>query len=130
MPNQPLHRFKAELFKALAHPLRIRILETLRGGPRTVSELQTLLEIEGSGVSQQLAVLRAHNVVEGRKSGTSVSYQVRDEQVFQLLDVARRIFNNRVVDLQDLLAAQLREDELLAAEAGAPARRSEERQPT
>jgi ArsR family transcriptional regulator len=113
--SQPLQRFKAEIFKALAHPTRIRILELLRGGERTVSELQALLEIDGSGVSQQLAILRGQNIVEGRKVGTSVCYQVKDLEVFRLLDVARQIFNNQLIDLQAIMAAQLREDELLAA---------------
>jgi DNA-binding transcriptional ArsR family regulator len=117
--SQPLRRFKAEFFKALAHPTRIHILETLRDGERTVSELQVALGIDGSGVSQQLGVLRARNIVESRKTGTSVYYRVRDREVFRLLDVARQIFNNQLIDLQASLEAQLREDELLAASSRA-----------
>src|SRR3954447_7199577 len=101
--SQPLQRFKAEFFKALAHPTRIRILEALRDGERTVSELQELLGIDGSGVSQQLAVLRARNIVDGRKSGLSVRYQVRDPEIFRLLDVAREIFNNQLINLQAMM---------------------------
>src|SRR6266508_3115415 len=99
MPNT-LQGFKAELFKALAHPARIRILELLRSGERTVSDLQSLLEIESSTVSQQLALLRTRDIVAGRKQGTSVYYRVVDPLIFDLLDVARRIFNNHLVDLQ------------------------------
>lgn len=95
-----LQQFKAHLFSALAHPTRIRILELLRGGEQTVSELQSRLEIEASSVSQQLAVLRAKNVVEGHRVGTSVSYHVRDPKIFELLEVAREIFANHVGDLQ------------------------------
>src|SRR4026207_1980345 len=58
-----LQGFKAELFKALAHPARIEILEHLRSGERTVSELQVLLDLESSTVSQQLAILRARSIV-------------------------------------------------------------------
>jgi ArsR family transcriptional regulator len=103
VPNQPLHRFKAEFFRALGHPARLRILELLRERERNVSELQTALEIEASSVSQQLAVLRAKNIVDTRRVGTSVYYSVRDPQVFQLLDVARQIFNNHLIDLQAML---------------------------
>ncbi len=104
MPNT-LQSFKAELFKALAHPARIRILELLRSGERTVSELQTLLEMESSTVSQQLALLRARDIVTGRKQGTSVYYRVVDPLIFDLLNVARQIFNNHLVDLQTAAGA-------------------------
>ena len=56
--NQDIQQFKAEFFKALAHPLRIRILELLVEGDKNVNEIQTLVGSEGSAVSQQLTVLR------------------------------------------------------------------------
>jgi ArsR family transcriptional regulator len=95
-----LHGFKAELFKALSHPVRIRILELLRTGEMTVSELQSRLELEASSVSQQLGVLRSRQLVAGRKAGTSVHYRVVDPQVFDLLDVARAMFDRHLVSLQ------------------------------
>jgi ArsR family transcriptional regulator len=95
-----LQGFKAELFKALGHPVRIRILELLRDGERTVSELQLALEIDGSSVSQQLAVLRARQLVIGRKESTSVYYRVADPLVFDLLDTARAIFDSHLIALQ------------------------------
>jgi DNA-binding transcriptional ArsR family regulator len=101
-----LQGFKAELFKALGHPVRIRILELLRtgdGSERTVSELQALLDIEASSVSQQLAVLRSRNLVLGRKEGTSVFYSVADPQVFDLLDSARAIFDRQLITLQEMV---------------------------
>jgi DNA-binding transcriptional ArsR family regulator len=76
----------------------------LRDGERTVSELQEQLGIDGSGVSQQLAVLRTRNIVDGRKNGLTVRYQVRDPEIFRLLDVAREIFNNQLIDLQAMMA--------------------------
>ena len=96
-----LQTFKAELFKALAHPARIRILELLRTGEMTVSELQARLEIEApSVVSQQLSVLRARGLVAGRKEGTSVYYRVVDPKLFALLDDARLLFENHLLALQ------------------------------
>jgi len=88
-----------------------RILELLRNGEQSVSELQTELEIEASSVSQQLAVLRAKNIVDTRRAGTSVYYSVRDPQIFQLLDVARDIFNNHLIDLQAMLETHTRDDD-------------------
>ncbi len=101
---QPLHRFKAEFFRALGHPTRLRILELLRPGEQTVSELQAALDMEASSVSQQLAVLRARNIVETRRAGTNIYYAVRDPQLFQLLDVARDIFDNQLIDIQAMFA--------------------------
>ena len=73
-----LQTFKAEFFKALAHPVRIRILEILVSGERSVQELQEALDLDQPTVSQQLAVLRAKNIVKARKEGTTVRYIVRD----------------------------------------------------
>src|SRR5215510_15774957 len=95
-PASDLQRFKADFFKALAHPIRIRLLEALRVRERSVQELQASLGLDQSTVSQQLAVLRAKHVVVARKEGTTVRYAVRDPLVGNLLDVARRIFNNQL----------------------------------
>lgn len=102
MPELP--RFKAEFFKALAHPLRIRILDALREGEAGVNELGERLQVEQSTLSQQLAVLRSRNIVVGRKEGQNVFYSVRDRTLFKLLDVAKQIFNNHLIDVQDLLS--------------------------
>ena len=104
-----LRNFKAEFFKALAHPTRIQILETLRDGERNVTELQEILSVEASSVSQQLAVLRNKNIVDTRKAGTSVYYSVRDPALFELLDVARKVFNNHLIDTRSMLE-QLEEE--------------------
>ena len=104
MPSSsPLAAFKAEFFKALAHPVRIRILEILGTGDRSVQELQEALRLDQPAVSQQLAVLRAKNIVTSSKSGTSVRYAVRDPLIRDLLDVARRIFNNQLIGSQSML---------------------------
>jgi len=101
--NQPVHRFKAEFFKVLAHPARLAILDHLRNGEKNVNELQTLLEADQSTISQQLARLRNGNLVDTRKDGTSVYYSVRDPMIFQLMDVAREIFNRQMINHQALL---------------------------
>jgi ArsR family transcriptional regulator len=105
-----LQRFKSEFFRALGHPIRIEILEVLLQGERSVQELQDILKIDQPVVSQQLAVLRARNVVAGRKEGTSVHYFVRDPLIGELLAVARRIFNNHLVGTQGLLRELQRQD--------------------
>ena len=104
-----LQLFKAAFFKALAHPVRIRILEILVRGERSVQELQKMLDLEQPVVSQQLKVLPASNIVAGRKEGLRVRYAVRDPLVADLLGTARQIFNNHLVGTQNLLR-QLREE--------------------
>ncbi len=99
-----LGRFKSEFFKALAHPLRIAVLDALRNGELGVNELCHRLKVEQSTLSQQLSVLRARNIVTGRKEGLNVYYSVRDTTVFRLLDVAKEIFNNHLIDVKDMLA--------------------------
>ena len=107
--QDPLRNFKAEFFKALSNPARIKVLELLRGGELSVTELQEKLVIEPSSVSQHLSVLRHQNIVDSRKVGTTVYYRVRDPGVFELLDIARRIFNNQLLKTRSTLE-QLEEE--------------------
>jgi len=101
--HQEIQTFKAEFFKALSNPLRIRILELLRDGDKYVHELQEHMGIDSAVVSQQLAVLRNKNIVYGAKDGTKVMYSVRDPLLFDLLDIAKRIFNNSLSDTIQML---------------------------
>jgi DNA-binding transcriptional ArsR family regulator len=109
MQRPPVQVFKADFFRALAHPVRIHILEVLAGGERSVQELQERLGLEQPIVSQQLAVLRAKHIVTPRKEGTTVRYALSDPLITKLLAVAREIFNNRLVDTQAMLKAIRRE---------------------
>lgn len=96
--EESLQQFKADFFKALAHPLRIRILELLVDGKKNVNEIQSCLEKEGSAVSQQLSVLRGKNIVHGTKEGKKVYYSLSDPMIGELLGVAKDIFNNHLIN--------------------------------
>lgn len=96
--------FRAEFFKALAHPLRVRLLDALRDGALGVSELCSRLNVEQSTISQQLAILRNRDIVAGQKRGNNVFYSVKDPAMFHLLDVTRDIFNNHLIDVKELLS--------------------------
>lgn len=102
--NRPLSEVKAELFKALAHPARVRALEVLATGERTVGELQPLVGIESSHLSQQLGVLRRAGLVATRKEGSSVVYALKDPLVSDLLEVAKKLLVASLVETRDLLA--------------------------
>lgn len=101
-----LQGFKAEVFKALGHPVRIRILELLREGEQSVSGLSETLGIEMSTASQHLAILRGRGLVSGRKEGTTVFYTVVDPQVFDLLDTARAMFQRQLSEMQEMAGAE------------------------
>ena len=109
MSTDRLQTFKAQFFRALAHPARIKILEILVRGDRSVQELQKALKLDQPVVSQQLAVLRNRGIVTSQKQGLSVRYALRDPAVGRLLAVARRIFNNHLVDTRGMLRELRRE---------------------
>jgi DNA-binding transcriptional ArsR family regulator len=109
MPATALQTFKAQFFRALSHPVRIKILEILIGGDRSVQELQATLKLDQPVVSQQLAVLRNQGIVTSEKKGQSVRYALRDPAIEDLLDVARRIFNNHLVNTRGMLRELQRE---------------------
>ena len=102
--NRPLSEVKAELFKALAHPARVRALEVLAEGERSVGDLQPLVGIESSHLSQQLGVLRRAGLVTARKQGSSVVYALKDPLVAELLGVAKRLLTAALTETRDLLA--------------------------
>lgn len=99
----PVHQAKAEFFRILGHPARIRVIELLREGERSVGDLQRELGLDSSGASQHLGILRRHGILDTRREGTSVYYRVRDPRVFQLLAVARQILTTALEDSRDLL---------------------------
>jgi ArsR family transcriptional regulator len=104
-PDDPerLRQFKAEFFKALAHPARIAILEFLRDGPHSVGEIQEATGGAGSSISQQLAVLRGRGIVIAERDGTTVRYHAADPEIYELLDAARQIFFAHLSDNAELL---------------------------
>lgn len=101
--TRPIYQVKAEFFKTLGHPARIRVLELLREGERSVAELIPDVGLEASHLSQQLAVLRRAGVVQSRKDGSSVHYSVTDERIFELLEVAKAILTTSLAGTQELL---------------------------
>jgi ArsR family transcriptional regulator len=113
----PLHQLKAEFFKTLGHPARIRVLELLSEREMAVSELLPELGLEASNLSQQLAVLRRAGLVNARREGSQVIYSLTSSQVAELLRVARVILTSVLTDQVELLDG-LREDAVGGARPG------------
>lgn len=105
----PVYQAKAEFFKTLGHPARIRILELLSERDHAVHELLEQIAIEPSNLSQQLAVLRRAGVVHSRRSGGAVLYTVSTPEVSELLRVARGVLS-RLTALQGELSVELSGD--------------------
>ncbi len=96
-------RLKAEFFKTLGHPLRIRILELLTEDDRSVAQLQVAAEAEQPAVSQQLGVLRRAGFVTARREGASVIYTLADPRTADLLAMSRQMLLDMVTATRDEL---------------------------
>lgn len=109
--DRPVYELKAELFKGLAHPVRIRTLEILAADDEvSVADLQSELGLEPSHLSQHLAVLRRYRLVTAERRASHAYYRLSDPRVAELLSAARALLTN-------LLASQ----GALAVDAAAPA---------
>jgi DNA-binding transcriptional ArsR family regulator len=102
--SRPLYQAKAEFFKTLGHPARIRVLELLSERERAVGEMLPEVGIEATNLSQHLAVLRRAGLVTFRKEGSTVYYSLTSPQVTELLAVARRILTEVLTGQVELLA--------------------------
>lgn len=102
--SRPLYQAKAEFFKTLGHPARIRVLELLSERERAVGEMLPEVGVEATNLSQHLAVLRRAGLVTSRKEGSTVVYALTSPQVAELLAVARRILTEVLAGQIELLA--------------------------
>ena len=102
--SRPISEVKAELFRALSHPARVRVLELLTDGERSVGDMAPLVGVETSHLSQQLGVLRRAGLVATRKEGATVFYSLRDPATSDLLAAAKLVLINALTESQDLLA--------------------------
>jgi len=102
--SRPLYHAKAEFFKTLGHPARIRVLELLSEREHAVGEMLPEVGIEATNLSQHLAVLRRAGLVAFRKEGSTVYYTLTSPQVAELLLVARRILTEVLTGQVELLA--------------------------
>lgn len=98
-----LRRFKADIFRALAHPTRIAILEHLGQGELSAGALIEKLGMEQANVSQHLAVLRSKQLVVNRKVGNQVFYSIRDPIIYKVLQLMRRYFHAHLKEAMEML---------------------------
>ncbi len=113
-PGRPIAEAKADLFKALAHPARVRVLELLSEREHTIGELAEATGLELSHLSQQVSILRRAGIVDSRRVRSTVVCSLRDPQMAELLAVARRLLSRNLRQGQELLAALDRSDDAVA----------------
>jgi DNA-binding transcriptional ArsR family regulator len=106
----PVYALKADFFRTLGHPARVRMLQILREGEQTVGALQMALDLDSGGTSQHLAALRKQGLVTSRREGTSVFYRVKDQRILELLELAKTIITAGLEDNRALLDELADED--------------------
>jgi ArsR family transcriptional regulator len=104
-----LRRFKAEVFRVLAHPTRIHIVECLRDGELSVSAILERVGVEPANLSQHLSLLRSKNLVSAKKEGNQVFYSLRDPLLIEVLDTMRRYFQAHLEEALAMLTQLDRE---------------------
>ncbi|MBI4787845.1 MAG: winged helix-turn-helix transcriptional regulator [Chloroflexi bacterium] len=85
------YRLASQVLKAIAHPVRLRILNALRDDEECVCHITALLHQRQAYVSQQLMFLRQAGLIEDRKDGLRVYYRVKDRRIFQVLDTVNAL---------------------------------------
>ncbi len=101
--SRPLYQMKADFFKTLGHPIRIRVLELLSERERPVAEMLSEIGIEAANLSQQLSILRRAGLVTARREGLSVTYELTSPDIAALLAAARAILTGVVAGQAEAL---------------------------
>lgn len=111
--HDPLRRFKADIFQALAHPTRIAILENLTRDELSAGALIERLGMEQANVSQHLAILRSKGLVLNRKSGNQVFYSMRDPIIIEVLELMKAYFHAHLKEAMGMLDEMEKPSELV-----------------
>jgi DNA-binding transcriptional ArsR family regulator len=98
-----LRRFKAGIFKVLAHPTRIHVIEILRFAELSVGAILEQVKVEPANLSQHLAILRQSHLVTTRKNGNQILYSLRDPLLIEVLDAMRKYFQKHFEDSIEML---------------------------
>lgn len=119
--ERPLYEVKANLFKGLSHPVRVRVLEVLAASPEvSVTELLADTGLEASHLSQHLAVLRHHNLVVAERRSSQVFYRLAYPQIADLLRVSRSLLVEILEHTQQQLASTVSMPETTARRTSDP----------
>ncbi|CCC57808.1 MULTISPECIES: ArsR/SmtB family transcription factor [Caloramator] len=90
-----------KIFKALGHPIRYKIINYLLDGPKCVCVLNQDIEFSQSNLSQHLRILKDAGIVKSEKVGLNIHYSLADEEIKDLISIARQIIDNKFQKLKD-----------------------------
>jgi len=99
---QKIFSMQADICKALADAKRLMIVQELREGERAVGQLGDRLELAQANVSQHLAILRKHGVVNSRREGTTVYYSLASHKIGEACDMVRSVLNEQRASSREL----------------------------
>ncbi len=102
--EEELYRLQSDFCKGMAHPKRIQILRTLKGGEKTVNELARATGIPQANMSQHLALLRQLGLLTTRRDGTSIYYSISDHRIIEACELVRSCISERLKKTQVVLA--------------------------
>lgn len=101
--DKEILEIKAEVFNALAHPLRLKILEKLRRGACCVCKIIPYVRGEQSNVSHHLAILRKAGIVRTEKKGLEVWYEITYPRIFKMIDIVDKCIIQNLNKSRDIL---------------------------
>ncbi len=104
-----VYKVKSDFLRALAHPTRLRVIENLKGGEKSVSVLMRQLGLEQSGLSRHLLTLRDAGILRSRQEGTTVYYGIRDHEIFSVLRPIAMMLRKKFKESEQLLATLAKE---------------------
>ena len=112
---ESVYQLHAQLLKALASPRRLMILDGLHAGPKSVGELESVLQLPQATVSQHLSALRSQGLVVAHREGNSVYYSLTSERIVEALDLIHQFLMERIVNAQ-ALASHFRAPEIACSD--------------
>lgn len=101
--EEKILKLEAEIFRALAHPVRLKIVEYLKDREKCVCEIFPYLKMEQSHVSKHLAILRKAGIVDIRREGKNIFYKLKNQQVIELFNCVKNVLRKEIKEKQKLL---------------------------
>ena len=96
-------KIKADFLRALAHPIRLKIIERLKNGEQSVGEMVKALEVEQSSLSKHLSILKQTGILNSRQVKVTVYYSIRDKGIFDVLKPMSLFLKKRLKESQEVL---------------------------
>lgn len=105
MMKNDIYQMRAEIFKVLGHPTRLKLLDLLKEGEKCVCEICPEMEMEQPNISQHLALLKERGIVDSRKEGLKVYYWIVNKEIFKVIDCVNKVIKKRLSTVKSMLSS-------------------------